>query len=601
MKRLRLLLFAVLVALVATELVLQVGYLAVWALGSRHESSATTASGPVILCLGDSFTYGMGSSSPAKSYPAQLEQRLRADGLEVRVENRGWPGRNSREVLEALDGLLVTLQPEVVCITVGVNDSWTRPERLQLPAALPSAADVTSTGREYVWTFRTWRLLQTFRARNPFRDQRTADSGGDAAGAETEEPAVVVGRWRAAGADFRCTLDKGGTGKLGPNDMRWSVRGEHITFTPEGAPPIAGTWRLDEGVLLLSWADQQVRLIREDIVEKPASPVADGHQAMAASDWAGALAAFEKSIQAAKPGDASLPGLHAALAQCYQALGRSEEARAELATVRTFAAERGDIGAKEALATALTACGHVEEADAATEQAIAAGSRTPSLWVQYAQLVEKRGDIDAARNAIDTAIELAVAAQWNPMAVLYRTKARLSRNSTDFVGYAGAIVDAHMLDGNRGLTRQQLGNWQAPTEARVAAMQRACADRKLTDDDARTLLTLLRETMGEGTEAWHQTLRDHLQQAIRRCREVGAKPVLGTHPLVVGYREMLRQLAEDEGVPLVENDMAFAGIRTKEPGRVLNVADGHCNDDGYGVMAQGFAAAIRGLLAAGRR
>jgi len=236
-----------------------------------------------------------------------------------------------------------------------------------------------------------------------------------------------------------------------------------------------------------------------------------------------------------------------------------------------------------------------------TEQAIQAGARTPNLWSQYAQVVEKRGDIDGARKAVDTAIELATAANWGSFPYLYRTKARLSRNTTDFDVFAGAAVDAHMQDRNLGLTRQQLDMWQGPKEARVAAMQRACADRKLTEDDTKTLMTLLSEALGEGTEAWQQTLRDHLQQAIRRCREVGAKPVLGTYPFVFGCRDMLRRLAADEGVPFVENDTVFAGIRKQEPGRVLNVADGHCNDDGYGVMAQSVAAAIRGLLKSGGR
>jgi hypothetical protein len=30
----------------------------------------------VVLCVGDSFTFGMGASSPSRAYPARLETRL---------------------------------------------------------------------------------------------------------------------------------------------------------------------------------------------------------------------------------------------------------------------------------------------------------------------------------------------------------------------------------------------------------------------------------------------------------------------------------------------------------------------------------------------
>ena len=57
-----------------------------------------------VLCVGDSFTWGLGATGADGSYLAQLEmllaQRL-IDGAS-RVVNGGWPGRNSRIVLEQL-------------------------------------------------------------------------------------------------------------------------------------------------------------------------------------------------------------------------------------------------------------------------------------------------------------------------------------------------------------------------------------------------------------------------------------------------------------------------------------------------------------------
>ena len=81
------------------ELVLQVWALGYW-LFPDHDLTVTEGQ-PVVMCVGDSYTYGMGASSPAGAYPAQLQHLLRErTGLDWRVINKGWPGRNSRRVLE---------------------------------------------------------------------------------------------------------------------------------------------------------------------------------------------------------------------------------------------------------------------------------------------------------------------------------------------------------------------------------------------------------------------------------------------------------------------------------------------------------------------
>ena len=49
-----------------------------------------------ILCIGDSFTFGIGAPRDL-SYPAQLEKLLNqaAPGVKYSVINRGWPGQSS--------------------------------------------------------------------------------------------------------------------------------------------------------------------------------------------------------------------------------------------------------------------------------------------------------------------------------------------------------------------------------------------------------------------------------------------------------------------------------------------------------------------------
>ena len=118
--RIRLILLGLLMGLLATELALQLLALVVW---SQRDPGEVAGDGPVVLCVGDSFTYGMGSTGPESTYPARTAVHLeRLLGHPVTVVNGGWAGRNSRHVLLNLPGQLRTFAPAVVCILVGVND-----------------------------------------------------------------------------------------------------------------------------------------------------------------------------------------------------------------------------------------------------------------------------------------------------------------------------------------------------------------------------------------------------------------------------------------------------------------------------------------------
>ncbi|MBF0141919.1 MAG: arylesterase [Magnetococcales bacterium] len=76
---------------------------------------------PVILCLGDSLTYGYGVL-PEESYPALLQQRLRGMGLPHRVVNAGLPGETTAGARERLPGLLQGPPPSLAIVALGIND-----------------------------------------------------------------------------------------------------------------------------------------------------------------------------------------------------------------------------------------------------------------------------------------------------------------------------------------------------------------------------------------------------------------------------------------------------------------------------------------------
>ncbi|MFH1063308.1 MAG: GDSL-type esterase/lipase family protein [Candidatus Omnitrophota bacterium] len=77
-----------------------------------------------VLCLGDSFTYGIGAEFN-QSYPAQLEQILqRGINKEVMVINGGISSANSAIVLEKMKTFLKYIEPDIIIVTTGKNDIW---------------------------------------------------------------------------------------------------------------------------------------------------------------------------------------------------------------------------------------------------------------------------------------------------------------------------------------------------------------------------------------------------------------------------------------------------------------------------------------------
>jgi lysophospholipase L1-like esterase len=87
---------------------------------SKGRSGAYT-----ILCLGDSYTYGIGAPRD-KSYPRQLEELLncRVRDKRFRVINAGESTLNTAQILERLDVNLATIKPDLVVLLCGGANYW---------------------------------------------------------------------------------------------------------------------------------------------------------------------------------------------------------------------------------------------------------------------------------------------------------------------------------------------------------------------------------------------------------------------------------------------------------------------------------------------
>jgi acyl-CoA thioesterase-1 len=83
----------------------------------------TEGRGLKIVALGSSSTVGIGATSPANSYPSQLEAMLRAQYPEMQIEviNRGVGGEDAREELARLDKSVLAERPDLVLWQVGTN------------------------------------------------------------------------------------------------------------------------------------------------------------------------------------------------------------------------------------------------------------------------------------------------------------------------------------------------------------------------------------------------------------------------------------------------------------------------------------------------
>lgn len=129
--RVKRVLLATVATVVALEVILQAGAFIVWFAESRPVPEIP-AGHDVVLCVGDSWTHGMGSSDPrTRSYPAVLQQLVRqASKRDWTVINGGQGGQHSRDVLQRLPSQLEHFRPKIVCVLVGQNDFWAAPEEL---------------------------------------------------------------------------------------------------------------------------------------------------------------------------------------------------------------------------------------------------------------------------------------------------------------------------------------------------------------------------------------------------------------------------------------------------------------------------------------
>lgn len=121
-----LILFGSVIAFLLAEILFRIGGVIVHRTMLQNNVVRNNAES-IILCLGDSSTFGIGARNINKySYPAQLQKILdeKHSDKRFKVINQGVPGINSSQLLHRFSSNLLKYKPDTVIVQVGENDYW---------------------------------------------------------------------------------------------------------------------------------------------------------------------------------------------------------------------------------------------------------------------------------------------------------------------------------------------------------------------------------------------------------------------------------------------------------------------------------------------
>lgn len=123
-------------------------------LGAAMLAARLAAGQPAtIVAFGSSSTQGSGASGPGATYPAQLQEMLRAalPGARLRVLNRGIGGQDAPEMLARIEAEVIAERPVLVIWQVGANGALRRsdPEAFRALVAM-GLAQLRAGGAEVI-------------------------------------------------------------------------------------------------------------------------------------------------------------------------------------------------------------------------------------------------------------------------------------------------------------------------------------------------------------------------------------------------------------------------------------------------------------------
>lgn len=119
-----LIIFRLIIIILVLELVLRINGNIFLATHSTHSNKGNLNNSFRIVCVGDSFTFGLGADK-GYDYPSQLEIILKSKypTRNMQVINKGLPGANSSMLLRTCERIARDYNPKMFIILVGANDT----------------------------------------------------------------------------------------------------------------------------------------------------------------------------------------------------------------------------------------------------------------------------------------------------------------------------------------------------------------------------------------------------------------------------------------------------------------------------------------------
>ncbi|MCI0588961.1 MAG: GDSL-type esterase/lipase family protein [Planctomycetes bacterium] len=564
-------------ALVILEGILQLLAWVVWVRGGNAPDAGGGSDGKVILCVGDSFTYGLGASSiDSASYPAQLERLLReVDGPGWGVRNRGWPAQDSRDVLRRIDRDLAEARPDLVYVLVGINDHWSQPPL----EALPPPAE-PAPGRSFLWRWRTVRVASLLRER--FR--RKPEPSPPGAGVPLDP---FVGDWHWG--RLRVRFHRDGRLSVGPSELRWTIDGKHLAL--EGLPggPLRPSWFLDGNLLLLQGGNLPFPhvLTKEPPEPRLGEPDALESQALRRLAWRTfdenrfdqALELFQAALRE-NPSDV---GVREGVVLVLQRLGRTPEAASHVAWLKEWSKSHRDRWTCEALANVMAEVGERDGSLEIARQTVEEFPDSAKAWGIIAWQASLLGDGRLSREGAEKALSLTPPDRHRERGFFHRLRAQALREADPHQALR-SICQGFLEDGAEAFAIEQFRRGQ---EAYTPALLERCLDElSVTAEDRRRLLALFNRSPGD-SNLREEVLASHLRQIVARCEGRGVRIVLLDYPMpdsiVAGA---VRRAAEGTGAGRLAITSEFERLLQNTQREAWFVPDGHCNDRGYEVIAR---------------
>jgi hypothetical protein len=534
----------------AVELLLQSVALVVWwsspspdesGLAGRAAAAQVEGQDLVrVLCVGDSFTYGDGASGADASYPMALERMLsERHGLRAQVVNCGRAGQDSREALLSLDEQLRRVDPDYVCVLIGCNDAWNRPALVEdMPAA------DTPDGFPLRW--RTARLIKWgLRDRDP--ESSLAEHAVVASNAASE--AIAPSDVMTAVAE-RLAREAGITFAAGPS---WQAPSEPAAVREEATT---------------AW------------------------NALARHDATGALAAVRQGLLE-HPENLLLRRL---LVKAHMENGDAEGVQRELDGMQACLGEQPSGHARTQFLQALWAAGQGERAYEYGQLLVADEPEIAEAWFTLASITF-RWDYGLAASAYERCLAtMGPSNSWMAAPALSTLGHCVARD--DPVRAISLLHAALLLDGGQGV--QVRANY-ANAGLRPEVVGERLSPAGLDAQGLSVLRQAYDEVHGTGASEWVSVLRSHLLRAETLARSRDARTLFLTYPFSTELEKLQRTVAAETEATLVNIRERMQSELDNRPRDELFVADGHCTDAGYGVMAEEAAAAIARLVADARR